>query len=83
MTRSFSEKTLIPISFVLTIAAGVYAFARVSAATEENTKDLSSLQNDVVDQMREQSEMLFDLKIQTATIETKLNSLYDRLGQRK
>lgn len=76
-----TENTLVPVSLVLTICAGIYAFAKVSLATDVNTRDIQSMQEDVMRNLKEQSLLLNDLRAQTAGIDAKLDSLSDRLNR--
>ncbi len=90
MKQVFSEKTLIPLSLVLTIMLGVYAFARVSLATEVNKKDLDALTQTVKElqtalmvDLRDQSASLSDMRVQVIVMDSKLNSIAEQLKRRR
>lgn len=86
MKSVLSEKTVIPLSFVVTICAGIYMFARVSSATEVNARDtedlradLKSLQSEVLVALKDQQANIYEIRTQGIILDTKMSLMDARL----
>lgn len=84
----FSENTLIPVSLVLTLLGAAYLFARVMFATDANAENIADLQSsmktmqtEIIVNLRDNSANLYELKTQITMLDTKLQSVSERLNR--